>query len=252
MNATIEIPADGRLFEGHFPGRPILPGIGELALVARALAPAGASSNVASIPFARFRELVRPGETLEITAVSRGPGSVRFELKRGGGLVANGALSFGAPHEPAMGRTAIASRAARGSPPLDTLIPHRPPMRFVEQILGEADDGASCLCRIPPDCAWVAGGATPAFVALEAAAQTAAVWEALRRSRESGPGRARIGYLVSVKDVVLHRTTIPAGCDMMASVRIEAAAPPLTTYAAEIVVDGELALSGRMGTYVSD
>jgi 3-hydroxymyristoyl/3-hydroxydecanoyl-(acyl carrier protein) dehydratase len=32
LKATIAIPASGPWFEGHFPGRPILPGVAELAL----------------------------------------------------------------------------------------------------------------------------------------------------------------------------------------------------------------------------
>ena len=251
MNVSIEIPPDGPLFEGHFPGRPILPGISELVLVARALGPACGGTDVAAIPYARFRGLVLPSAKLEVTAEAQGDGSVRFEVRRAAELVANGAMTFGVPSLEDGGATAVASRAPRRAPPLSELIPHRPPMLFVERILGEADDGATCLGRVPGACALVAGGSTPAFVALEAAAQTAAVWEALRRSRASGTAEARMGYLVSLKDVVLHRRTIPADTDLIASVRLVAEAAPLTTYAVDVVVEGGLALRGTIGTYLS-
>jgi predicted hotdog family 3-hydroxylacyl-ACP dehydratase len=91
----------------------------------------------------------------------------------------------------------------------------------------------------------------PTFVALEAAAQTAAAWEALRRSPGSGPAAARLGYLVSLKDVVLHRGMIPAEADLIASVRLVAEAAPLTTYAVDVSVEGELALRGTIGTYLA-
>jgi 3-hydroxyacyl-[acyl-carrier-protein] dehydratase len=249
---AIEVPGEGPLFEGHFPGRPILPGIAELVLVARALAPGGNAAEVCAIPFARFRGLVLPAETLSVAASARGEGIVRFEVRRSGTLVANGALAFGVP-SPEQGRaSAVASRAVRGAPPVAELIPHRPPMLFVERILGEADDGATCLGRVPSGCALVEQGISPAFVALEFAAQTAAVWEALRRSRESGSAGARMGYLVSLKDVILHRSTIPADAELIASVGLVALAPPLATYGVDVAVEGERALSGTIGTYLSD
>jgi predicted hotdog family 3-hydroxylacyl-ACP dehydratase len=252
VTVSIAIPGEGPLFEGHFPGRPILPGIAELVLVARALAPGGDAAEVSAIPFARFRGLVLPAETLEVAASPRGEGNVRFEVRRGGAVVANGALRFGVP-SPDEGRaSAVASRAVRGAPPVEELIPHRPPMLFVERILGEADDGATCLGRVPDGCALVTRGLAPAFVALEFAAQTAAVWEALRRSRDADTAGPRMGYLVSLRDVIVHRSTIPAGADLIASVRLSALAPPLATYGVDVAVEGACALRGTIGTYLSD
>jgi predicted hotdog family 3-hydroxylacyl-ACP dehydratase len=251
MTHEIDVPQGGPLFEGHFPGRPILPGIAELALVADALSPGGADAGVAAIPFARFRGLVLPGDRLEVEAVPRGEGGIRFEVRRAREIVANGAMVFGVPDGDQASAVAIASRAARGAPPVAALIPHRPPMLFVERILGEADDGLSCLARIPAACALVASGSCPAFVGLEAAAQTAAVWEALARSRASGALSARTGYLVSLRDVVLHRPTLPADAELIVSIRLVASVPPLTTYAVDLAVYGEHALRGTIGTYLN-
>jgi 3-hydroxymyristoyl/3-hydroxydecanoyl-(acyl carrier protein) dehydratase len=251
MTTAIAIPGHGPLFEGHFPGRPILPGIAELALVADALSPGGAAGDVAAIPFVRFRGLVLPGDLLEVEAAPRAEGGVRFEAVRSGVIVANGALTFGVPKADDGPPPSVASRPVRGAPRLSELIPHRPPMLFVDRILGEADDGVTCLCRVPAECALVTRGAAKALVALEAAAQTAAVWEALLRSRDSGEPSARNGYLVSLKGVVLHRPTIPADADLHISIRLLAAAPPLTTYDVDAVVFGELVLRGTIGTFLS-
>lgn len=252
MNAVIAVPADGALFEGHFPGRPILPGIAELVLVAQAVSPNGVAAELSAISHARFRGLVLPADRLEVESNPRGEGGVRFDVRRAGELVANGAVTFGAPRADDGGATAVAARAARRAPPVRELIPHRPPMLFVERILGEADDGATCLARVPSACALVASGVAPAFVALEAAAQTAAVWEALKRSREGGAFAARTGYLVSLRDVVLHRRTIPADADLIVSIRLAAMASPLSTYAVEVAVEGDLVLRGTIGTYLND
>jgi predicted hotdog family 3-hydroxylacyl-ACP dehydratase len=166
--------------------------------------------------------------------------------------VANGALTFGeAPRDDHVSH-AVAARRPASVPPLHDLIPHRPPMLFVDRILGEADDGATCRGRVPEAFALVRGGRAPALVALEVAAQTAAVWEALKRSRETGRSSVRTGYLVSIKDVVFHRSTIEADVELIASVRLEASMAELTTYAVDVSVEGGQALSGTIGTYLGD
>jgi predicted hotdog family 3-hydroxylacyl-ACP dehydratase len=252
VTIRIAVPGGGPLFEGHFPGRPILPGVSELALVARALAPPGSSEAIRAIPFLRFRHLVMPGDRLEVSASGRlEDGATRFAVRRAGGLVANGAILFGHPELAQRPGSSFAVSPARNVPGFDTLIPHRAPMRFVGAILGEAEDGMTCLARIPAECALVENGVAPAFAGIEAAAQTAAVWEAVRRSREEAGAQARIGYLVSVREVVLHRGTVPSGADLFVSVRLEALAPPLATYTVEVVLEGEIALRGSIGTYLS-
>jgi predicted hotdog family 3-hydroxylacyl-ACP dehydratase len=194
---------------------------------------------------------VVPPDVLEISVEPGGRGGDRFEVRRGVDVVANGVMTSGVPRADLGGATAVASREPRDAPALRELIPHRPPMLFVEGIVGVADDGATCLGRVPRECALVAGGSVPTFVALEAAAQTAAVWEALRRSQGSGPAAARLGYLVSLRDVVLHRGMIPAEADLIATVRLAAEAAPLTTYAVDVSVEGEIALRGTIGTYLA-
>ena len=251
MTHPIVVPADGPLFEGHFPGRPILPGITLLALVARRLSPADDRCDVARIPFVRFRGLVLPGDRLELESGERDQGGCRFEARRAGEVVANGALVFGVPQGEAPTAIAMAARAPRGTAPIAELVPHRPPMLFVERFLGEADDGATCLGRIPAASALVTNGSAPALVALEVAAQTAAVWESVRRSRDSGAAEAKTGYLVSLRDVVFHRTTIPADAELIASIRLAATAPPLTTYTVAVSIFGEPVVTGTIGTYLN-
>jgi 3-hydroxyacyl-[acyl-carrier-protein] dehydratase len=252
VTGAIEVPGDGPLFAGHFPGRPILPGIAELAMVASLLAPPDGPATLLAIPFLRFRALVMPGDRLDVSASPAADGAVRFQCRRGGGLVANGAILYGVPGGVGDRGTPVAARPPRGIPPLDDLIPHRPPMRFVERLVGEAEDGITSLARVPATCALVSRGIAGAFVALEAAAQTAAVWEAVHRSRRGDGTAPRIGYLVSARDVTMGRATIPAGADLVTSIRFEAAAGPLSHYAVEVVVEGAVALRGSIGTYLND
>jgi 3-hydroxymyristoyl/3-hydroxydecanoyl-(acyl carrier protein) dehydratase len=252
VSVTLEIPEGGPLFEGHFPGRPILPGIAQLVLVSRALAPGGEAASVAEIPFARFRGVVAPGDRLDVSAAPRPGAGVKIEVRRAGALVANAALVFGEPSGDDRVPPPMAARAPRRAPALAALLPHRAPMLFVERLLGEADDGATAVGRVPSGCALVTGGRAPAFVALELAAQTAAVWEALRGESRPAAGMPRVGYLVLLENVVLGRPTIPADADLIASVRLLASLPPLSTYAVDVSVEGSCAATGTIGAWLSD
>lgn len=67
-------PAEA-LFQGHFPGEPLLAGAIELAAMAAAAAGPGAA--VEAIESARFRRVVRPGETLALEAAPPADGRAR-------------------------------------------------------------------------------------------------------------------------------------------------------------------------------
>jgi predicted hotdog family 3-hydroxylacyl-ACP dehydratase len=259
MNPIIEVPSGGAWFEGHFPGRPILPGVAELALAAHALGQAGKPLSLQGIAFARLRQLVHPGDRLELVARQQDAAHVRFDLKRDGIPVANAEFMVGKPQGPGGEATAAETIAALASmrqeatfPPLDALLPHRPPMRFLTAILHEQTDGLTCAARIPGRCALVAGGSAPPIAAIEAAAQAAAAWEALRRSRHAGVARPRIGYLVAMRDVVFFTGSVAAERDLLVSVRLEAAAPPLTHYRIAVSLDGKPVTNGTIATFLAE
>ena len=97
---------DEWFFPGHFPGRPIMPGV----IMVEALAQAGAVAVLAEeenrgklalfagIDDVRFKRIVEPGDELELTcelARVRGPiGKGRAEARVGGELAASGTLTF--------------------------------------------------------------------------------------------------------------------------------------------------------------
>ena len=255
MNATIEVPCGGAWFEGHFPGRPILPGVAELTLVLDALArEARRPVAIRGIAFARLRQLVFPGDRLELAAREPDAGRLRFDLRREGTLVANGEFILGPPQAPS---SATATGTAPGTPaatarPLDDLLPHRPPMRFLTSILQQTADGLTCAASIPAKCALVCGGSVPAAISIEAAAQGAAAWEALRRLRITGVASPRIGYLVAMREVAFFTERIPADQDLLVCVSLEAAAPPLTHYRFDVSLEGMPQTRGTIATFLAD
>lgn len=87
----LSIAADHPAYAGHFPGRPILPGVVLLDAALHAMTDGMPGS--AHLKSAKFHSPVLPGEalTLHTTASS---GSVRFEIRCGNRSVASGAVVF--------------------------------------------------------------------------------------------------------------------------------------------------------------
>jgi 3-hydroxymyristoyl/3-hydroxydecanoyl-(acyl carrier protein) dehydratase len=254
VNAAIAVPAGSPYFAGHFPGRPILPGVALLALVVATLArDAGRPAALRAIPFARLRRPVLPGDRLALETRTGEAGRVRVEVSRDGALVANGELVLGPPESHSGAAPAAAAPPGSAAPPpVDRLVPQHPPMRFVTAIVGEAADGLACAAQIPSACALVSQGTAPALAALEAAAQTAAAWEAVQRWREARDAAPRMGYLVALRDVGFFADRIPADEMLLASVRLAAAAPPLTHYAVEVALGTAPIVRGTIATFLAD
>lgn len=246
MSLTVDIPDGSAYVEGHFPGRPILPGIVQLALALRAL-----ERPVRRLVLARFRRLVAPPAQLTFTVRDTAKGSARIDVARAGASVSSIEVVSGAVEPAGSWETAVAARRVVSPPPIESLLPHRGPMLFVDRIVGEADDGVTCSARIPGGCALVERGQAPAVAALEAAAQTAGVWEALRASRAGGAA-ARMGFLVSARDVELYETDVPAEATLLASVRLAAHAGSLAHYAVEVSCETHPVLRGTIGAYLEE
>lgn len=101
--AAAEVPLaiarDHPAFEGHFPGRPILPGVALLGEVFAALARGAAFDPVAfTLSSAKFLRPVPPGEPLVLRFTQAPGGAIRFEVHGDAGLVASGSV---APRRPA-------------------------------------------------------------------------------------------------------------------------------------------------------
>ena len=104
--ARKKVRPDEWYLSGHFPGRPIMPGV----LIVEAMAQTGAVAVLseeenrgrlalfAGIDGVRFKRIVEPGDELELTCdleKVRGPvGKGRAEARVGGQLAARGVLTF--------------------------------------------------------------------------------------------------------------------------------------------------------------
>jgi 3-hydroxymyristoyl/3-hydroxydecanoyl-(acyl carrier protein) dehydratase len=253
MTQTLDLPLDDRWFEGHFPGRPILPGVSQMALVLDALSRRQGKPVVLNgIGFARMRQPVVPGDPLQLTVDERPDNAVRVALSRNGTVVTNAELLVGQAPGAVPPTMSAGGASMPDAPPVEGLLPHQPPMRFVTSLVSEYADGLTCSARIPFRCPLVVNGHAPALAAIEAAAQTAALWEATRRRRDGGPTAPRLGYLVGLRDVTFFAQTIPAEASFAATIRLEAATLALAHYAIRIDLGAAVVLHGTLATFLTD
>jgi predicted hotdog family 3-hydroxylacyl-ACP dehydratase len=255
VTASIDLPAGSPYFAGHFPGRPILPGVTALHLAIAAIArDAGVPPTIAVLHSARLKRLIVPGDRVEAAARSSTPGRHRIELRVGDAVAAQADVTLGAPAvlDEANDLAPIEGAPPAGLPALDALMPHRPPMRFPTDVLASSDAGLAARAAIPAGCPLVTAGRASAIACVEAAAQAAALWEAVRRfagpAAEQGP---RVGYLVALRDLVFGVADMPADTPFDVAVRLDAVALPLTHYAIEARLGDRVLVRGRVATVLA-
>jgi 3-hydroxyacyl-[acyl-carrier-protein] dehydratase len=274
----LSIPDAGPLFEGHFPGRAILPGIVLLNLALGTGSPGEAAgvtegseeAALAAIDMLRFRRLVLPGERIEVHWSGGGaPGRASLFVRRGEERIAEAVVRLAPAVSP---MTASLPPADRDEEPQEGaaaagLLPHGPPACFIETVRSVSGAGIVCAARVPAAHHLASRGPVPALVAIEMAAQAAGVFEARRRPRPIAgiapgaavtvPGTAgtepgpRLGYLVGARGVRFARATLAQEAACTASVRLVGMAGPLTSYDFEVTCEGAPLAAGRVSTWLT-
>ncbi len=275
--AELLVPAGGPIFAGHFPGRPLLPGIAHLALLcqvleelaARGILGGEAPGNTAIVEVRRFRlrREIGPGDRIELRVegwdeAGAESGSCRFELRRQpadghpgkpGEIASEGTVRTGTGGaKPRAGAPIPRPDLAPGGSfrPVADLIPHAPPARLLTEVLAGGAGGILCAGSIPADHPLAAGGEAPGFLAIELGAQAAAALEAL--ARPPG-GRPRIGYLVGVRDAHLP-ARLPTGRTLRVTAVPAGAAAALAIYDMQVAEEGatEPLAAGTISTFLAE
>lgn len=101
MNSTTcwTIPPDHPAFAGHFPGRPILPGVVLLDTVLQVIArTSGITLDSCEISSVKFLSPANPGDELLIEHSVSASGTIRFDIMAGMRKIASGSI---VPQSPA-------------------------------------------------------------------------------------------------------------------------------------------------------
>lgn len=93
---TLRVPAESRLFDGHFEQDPVLPGVAQLAIALEMLvAREGRPVRLRGVKDVRFSHPVGPGATVQVRLSScADPHDVRFEIRSGDQAVSSGVLTI--------------------------------------------------------------------------------------------------------------------------------------------------------------
>lgn len=97
LSCVMRIPFELPIFHGHFPERPIVPGVMQVGWATTLTREHGlADGPLTGIPAAKFNRLVRPGMRL-LARIERGPkaGQVQFQYTCRDVAVTSGRLQFG-------------------------------------------------------------------------------------------------------------------------------------------------------------
>jgi 3-hydroxymyristoyl/3-hydroxydecanoyl-(acyl carrier protein) dehydratase len=89
------VPPEHPALAGHFPGRPIVPGVVLLDHALDAIGSAlGKNFGACRIESAKFLSPAAPGEALDITYETSASGAIRFTIRAGVRAVASGAVGM--------------------------------------------------------------------------------------------------------------------------------------------------------------
>ena len=87
------IPSDHPSLPGHFPGRPVVPGVVVLERVLEAIEAAHGALGPLRLPQVKFTQPLLPGEIADIVITGDAP-RWRFRVSRGDAVIASGDVAL--------------------------------------------------------------------------------------------------------------------------------------------------------------
>ncbi len=124
-------------------------------------------------------------------------------------------------------------------PPLENLVPHRPPLLLLDEVLAWDPEGCAATARVDPG-AWYAApdGSMPAWFGIELMAQTISAYSGGRRAGTGAP--PRLGYLLGTRSYRCALPAFPPGERLEIQVRVHYQDESgLSAFACEIRRSGE-------------
>jgi hypothetical protein len=112
-------------------------------------------------------------------------------------------------------------------------------------------DRITCQGRIPQDSPFAFGPRAPSFLAVELAAQAAALLELSGRPLPGDPLEARSGYLVRIRRAQFATPVLGVEQPMVVRATRTGAAPPLSSYTVEVSANETRVFSGQLSTYAN-
>ena len=135
-------------------------------------------------------------------------------------------------------------------PPIDALLPHRPPMVLLRRVLDFDGETARCEARFDDGHPFARNGTVRSVVLIELMAQCAGVCTSLRALERGDPLTG--GYLVGVRGVRFARPLLSAEEVLEVSARLTFDGGELGTFESMVRADGAEVASGTLSVYRKD
>lgn len=214
--ARVTVAPDSPFLSGHFPGQPVVPGIAMLGMVQALLNGQSSESRISIFGCSRvrFRKLVEGGGEFTVSVRPQAtPEPVSFDLRAGGEPCSSGILATSSSVLKPQARPEF---EAADLPKIEELIPHRPPMLLVDQLLTARTGECISATTVASDWPLLSTAGASSICLIEVAAQTAAAlmgWEG-----NQGAGSSGRGYLVGVKKAAWSRPGLEPGTSLLTRV----------------------------------
>ena len=132
-------------------------------------------------------------------------------------------------------------------PPVAEVVPHKPPMLLLDQVLSYETDRVTCEVRIGPETPFLEDGLVPAVVGIEYMAQAVAAYAGLT-AREQGKG-AKIGFLLGCRELTLRTDGFAPGERLVVEARRTWGDADIGSFACKIDRGGEVVAQGVLKVY---
>ncbi len=133
--------------------------------------------------------------------------------------------------------------------PIEKLLPHRPPMLWIDEVVSRGDDSVCCKLTIRDDHVFVEHGRVEPLIALEWMAQAVAVLVGLRdRDQDQTP---RPGYLIAIPQGSLDVEDFRVGDELRIDVRRVWGDDALASFECAVTRAGEPCASAQLSVYRS-
>jgi predicted hotdog family 3-hydroxylacyl-ACP dehydratase len=135
-------------------------------------------------------------------------------------------------------------------PPVAEVVPHKPPMLLLDQVLSYETDRVTCEVRIGPETQFLEEGLVPAVVGIEYMAQTVAAYAGLT-AREQGKidQVAKIGFLLGCRELTLKTDGFAVGDRLVVEARRTWGDADLGRFACKVERAGEVVAEGVLNVY---
>jgi len=131
---------------------------------------------------------------------------------------------------------------------IESLIPHRAPMRWIDALTSDAGGRSTATVTFTTDHFAIADGTVLETALIECVAQTVAAAVGLRARNGSNPNPAKGGMLAAVNGFRFH-TRPPIGKALIIETEERKRFGPMLLVAGTVYCDGELIASGELTLY---